>query len=125
MKKIHNKPNLLDYRKNLRNHSTAAEATLWKAIRNKQVDNLKFRRQHSIDNYIVDFYCPEIRLIIELDGASHDNYLAEEKDEKRDQYFLSINCTIIRFENKEVYEILDDIIRAIRKHKEIYLKNKL
>jgi very-short-patch-repair endonuclease len=123
MKNIHNKPNLLEYRKNLRRRSTAAESTLWKTLKNKQVENLKFRRQHSIDNYIVDFYCPEIRLIIELDGASHDNYLAEEKDPIRDKKLEEYDCTILRFENRYVYEFLDDIIDTIRKHKSSFLKN--
>ena len=124
MKKIHNKPNLLEYRKKLRRRSTAAESTLWRTIKNKQVENLKFRRQHSIGNYIVDFYCPEIRLIIELDGASHDNYLSEERDPIRDRKLEEHNCTIIRFENRYVYEFLEEIIEVIREHKLFYLENK-
>ncbi|WP_154202477.1 endonuclease domain-containing protein [Ancylomarina sp. 16SWW S1-10-2] len=122
MKKIHNKPNLIEYRKKLRRRSTAAESTLWKTIKNKQIENLKFRRQHSIGNYIADFYCPEIRLIIELDGASHDNYLSEEKDIVRDRTLEEYNCTIIRFENRYVYEFLEEIIEAIKTHKINYLK---
>ena len=85
MKKIHNHTKLVEYRNKLRRRSTAAESTLWKHINKRQIEGLKFRRQHSILNYIVDFYCPEIRLIIELDGDSHDNYLAEERDVKRDR----------------------------------------
>ncbi|MRT94474.1 DUF559 domain-containing protein [Ancylomarina sp. 16SWW S1-10-2] len=122
MKKIHNKPKLIEYRKKLRRRSTAAESTLWKTIKNKQIENLKFRRQHSIGNYIADFYCPEIRLIIELDGASHDNYLSEEKDIIRDRTLEEYNCTIIRFENRYVYEFLEEIIEAIKTHKINYLK---
>ena len=55
-------------RNSLRNNSTAAESTLWKVLRNKQIEGLRFRRQHSIGPYIMDFYCPEIKLCIELDG---------------------------------------------------------
>lgn len=124
MKKIHNKPTLIENRKKLRKRSTAAESTLWKTIKHKQIDNLKFRRQHSIGNYIVDFYCPEIRLAIELDGASHDNYLAEEKDPIRDEKIEESNITILRFENRYVYEFLEEIIEAIKSHKASYLKNK-
>ncbi len=123
MKKIHNKPKLLEYRKKLRRRSTASESTLWKTIKNKQVENIKFRRQHSIGNYIVDFYCPEIRLIIELDGASHDNYLSEEKDIIRDKTLQEYNCTVLRFENRYVYEFLKEIVKAIKAHKISYLKS--
>ena len=120
MKKIHSQPNLIEYRKKLRRRSTTAESTLWKCINRRQIENLKFRRQHSISNYIVDFYCPEIRLIIELDGASHDNYLSEERDEKRDRILQELNCTILRFENRYVYEFLSEIIGAIKTHKELF-----
>ena len=123
MKKIHNKPIFQEYRKKLRKRSTAAESTLWKTIKNKQIENLKFRRQHSIGNYIVDFYCPEIRLILELDGASHDNYLSEEKDIVRDKALHEYNCTVLRFENRYVYEFLEEIVKAIKAHKISYLKN--
>ena len=123
MKKIHNKPIFQEYRKKLRKRSTAAESTLWKTIKNKQIENLKFRRQHSIGNYIVDFYCPEIRLILELDGASHDNYLLEEQDIVRDKTLHEYNCTVLRFENRYVYEFLEEIIKAIKAHKISYLKS--
>jgi len=125
MKKIHNQTNLIGYRKKLRRRSTAAESTLWKHIKDRQVEDLKFRRQHSISNYIVDFYCPEIRLIIELDGAAHDNYLSEERDEKRDRILQELSCTILRFENRYVYEFLSEIIEAIRTQKALFYSNQL
>jgi len=114
--RVHNKPFYFDYRKKLRNHSTASEATLWKLLKDKNIGGLKFRRQHTIGNYIVDFYCYEIRLIIELDGASHDNYLAEERDLIRDEYLRTLDYTILRFENRYVYEFPDEIISSILNH---------
>ena len=108
-----NKPILKAFRKMLRNKSTASEATLWKMLKNRQVEGLKFRRQSSIGNYIVDFYCPEIKHIIELDGASHDNYLAEEMDAKRDDELREKGYSILRFENRYVYEYSEEIIEEI------------
>ena len=61
---LNNHPRLKNYRKNLRNHSTSAEATLWKYLKAKQVAALKFRRQHSYGPYILDFYCPSLKLAI-------------------------------------------------------------
>ena len=71
MHDIMNKPELKSVRKDLRNMSTSAEATLWKLIKGQQIDGLKFRRQHSVGPYILDFYCPQFRLGIELDGEVH------------------------------------------------------
>ena len=82
-KNIHNRKYLFDFRKYIRNNSTSAEVTLWKSLKRKQVEGLKFRRQHSIENYIVDFYCPTLKLIIELDGEYHNNLVQENKDSLR------------------------------------------
>ena len=70
---INNKKILEPYRKSLRKNLTPAEAFLWRLLKNSQLENRKFRRQHSIGNYILDFYCPKIRLAIELDGDYHNN----------------------------------------------------
>jgi very-short-patch-repair endonuclease len=69
--KIKNIPSLTEKRKALRNNLTSAEATLWLCLKNKQLEGKRFRRQFSIGNYIVDFYCPEQKLAIELDGQGH------------------------------------------------------
>jgi len=90
-------------------------------LKNKQIAGLKFRRQSSIGNYIVDFYCPEIKLIIELDGVSHDNYLAEEKDEKRDAFLTKEGYRILRFENRYVFEFPEEIVGEIIKAKESFV----
>ncbi|MGZ2369265.1 endonuclease domain-containing protein [Ancylomarina sp. YFZ004] len=115
MKRYINKPILKAFRKRLRNRSTASEATLWKMLKNRQVEGLKFRRQSSIGNYIVDFYCPEIKLILELDGSSHDNYLSEELDAKRDKELRDEGYFILRYENHFVYDYPKEIIEGILK----------
>ena len=68
---IKNLDYLKKYRRNLRKKLTPSEAALWSLLKNKQVFDLKFRRQTSIENYIVDFYCPQLKIVIELDGEPH------------------------------------------------------
>ncbi len=113
MVKLYNHAYLKDFRKRLRNHSTSAEATLWKILKNRQVAGLKFRRQHAVGNHILDFYCPEIKLGIELDGEFHASPVAEEKDRERDSFFNSLGIEVLHFENRWVFEYLQDIIEAI------------
>ena len=112
--KIHNRKILQEFRKSLRNNSTPAEVQLWKLLKNKQVAGLKFRRQHSIENYIVDFYCPEIKLAIEMDGQSHASHAKQSLDQERDARINVLGITILRFENKVVFEKPEEIIRQIR-----------
>ena len=84
---MHNKKGLENFRKELRNNGTAAEAFLWRYLSNKKMDGRKFRRQHSINNFIVDFFCPSERLIVELDGSDHLTPNGEEKDAWRTTFF--------------------------------------
>ena len=114
IKPKHNNKHLKDYRKELRNNLTSAEAKLWTLIKNKQLDGRKFRRQHSIDNFIVDFYCPQEKLVIELDGEIHNNILAERKDNERDIKLKNHGITVLRFENKMIFEQQEIVLNAIR-----------
>ena len=101
-----NRSELKAYRKELRNHGTSAEAYLWTMLKCRQVSGYRFRRQFSIGHYILDFYCPELRLAIELDGACHKGFgnMQLEYDRVRDEY-LKNECgvTVLRFENKMVF----------------------
>ena len=78
--KLHNRPRLKAVRRALRNQLTPAEARLWKPLQRGRLQGRKFRRQHSIGPYIVDFYCPRERLGIELEGEAHDSEKAWERD---------------------------------------------
>ena len=89
MQDIMNKPENKSARKNLRNCSTSAEATLWKLIKDKQIDGLKFRRQHSVGSYILDFYCPKLRLDIELDGEVHSTSEAMDYADARARFLIN------------------------------------
>ncbi len=119
MQTIMNIPNVTDNRKELRNHSTLAEATLWKLLKGKQIAGLKFRRQHSVGVYILDFYCPQIKLAIELDGAVHNRQ--QDYDEQRTYYLNKVEgIEVLRFENRTVFEDVERIIREIEERRFSY-----
>ena len=113
---IHNRPYLKTFRKKLRNHSTSAEATLWTYLKNRQLDNRKFRRQHSMGNFIADFYCPEENLVIELDGQGHFCEEGMQADAHKSKYINQLGIKVIRFENKWVFEDIDYVLNEIRTH---------
>lgn len=115
-KNIHNREYLREKRKHLRSNSTSAEATLWNALKGKQLFERKFRRQHSILNYIVDFYCSSEKLIIELDGAVHLDFGQQNYDYERTEKLEQLGYKLIRFENKEVFESLEFVLDEIRNH---------
>jgi very-short-patch-repair endonuclease len=115
-KRIHNLESLEEVRKNLRNSLTPAEAILWKNLQRSQLDGKRFRRQHSVGNYIVDFYCPECRLAVELDGEGHFNSMASQYDVQRTDFLNSLNIRLIRFESRMVFENLEGVLESIRRH---------
>ena len=110
---IKNLPILKDKRRSLRKNLTPAEAFLWSVLQNRKLKNRKFRRQQSIEFFIVDFYCPAERLIIELDGEYHNEPMQAQKDYERDCRLKELGYTVIRFENKEVFEQLDNVLAEI------------
>lgn len=111
---IHNREYLKQKRKDLRNNSTSAEATLWKFLQKSQLDGRKFRKQHSIGNYIVDLYCPAERLVVELDDQYHFEHDGEVRDEIRTKYLESLGIRIVRFENYEVFETVEEVLEKIK-----------
>ncbi len=112
---VHNKKSLLEIRRALRAGSTPAEEALWKEIRNGKLKGLKFKRQHSIGNYIVDFYCASKRLIVELDGQVHNTKDQKEKDEFRDLNLTEMDFRILRFTNDQVLSDIEQVKVAILK----------
>ncbi|MBO5061407.1 MAG: DUF559 domain-containing protein [Prevotella sp.] len=107
-------------RKILRNNSTFFEAILWKVLKAKQVNGLKFRRQHSIGRYILDFYCPSIKLGIELDGNSHYTQSGLDNDEKRTAFLNDNGISIMRFENKIVTNNPGHIVECILEYEKSF-----
>jgi len=94
----------------LRKQSTKAEKILWNELRNRKFNNLKFRRQHPIGEYVVDFYCHEKKLIIEVDGQIHDNNEQKEYDANRQTELENSGYKIVRIKNKD---IIDDVKSAL------------
>ena len=113
MNKIHNHKYLEERRKELRKSLTSAEATLWKYLQRKQLKGRKFRRQHRIENYIVDFYCASENLIVELDGAIHLDFAQQNYDEERTKKLEALGFKINRFENKLIFERLNEVLDEI------------
>ncbi|AEV31676.1 hypothetical protein Oweho_0662 [Owenweeksia hongkongensis DSM 17368] len=111
---LHNRKYLKKYRRDLRSNLTISEARLWKALKGSQLDGRKFRRQHSIANYIVDFYCPSEKLVIEVDGGYHRNESVQIADAKRDAYLNSIGIKVLRVLNESVRSQLGMVLEAIR-----------
>ncbi|MEM9340181.1 MAG: DUF559 domain-containing protein [Bacteroidota bacterium] len=113
---LYNKSELKGFRKKLRNEGTPAEATLWTMLKNKQLEGRKFRRQYSVGNYILDFYCTSERLCVELDGAGHFTSAGFEYDQKRTEFLQSHHIRVIRFENKEVFDHIEAVLEEIKRH---------
>jgi very-short-patch-repair endonuclease len=95
---------------------TDAERLLWSQVRRKQLNNYQFYRQKNLGNYIVDFYCPAGKLIIELDSGQHYTEKGMKKDEIRDHYLDSLGFTVLRFSDREVLKNLEGVIEKIHDH---------
>ena len=107
--KSHYNKKLKPLAKNLRNDSTKGEIILWsEVLRAKQFHGYQFNRQFAMKNYIVDFICRKLKLIIEIDGQYHD--LIYEKDKLRDETLKELGYHVIRFQETEIYTDLDNVI---------------
>jgi very-short-patch-repair endonuclease len=106
----------LTFRRELRNHLTPAEAKLWTYLQKSQLEGRKFRRQHSVGCYILDFYCPAERLAIELDGEVHAHADAQRYDEERDLFLNHFGIYVVRFENKLVFQQTEAVLMQIKSY---------
>jgi very-short-patch-repair endonuclease len=105
------------FRRTLRKNATPAEKMMWQLLRNRLLVGKKFRRQVSIDQYIVDFVCFEHRLVIELDGQGHYALsINEEADMERDVRLKELGFTVIRFENKFVLQQQENVLAEVARH---------
>jgi len=101
-------------RQQLRKNMTPEELKLWQYLRKEQL-GVKFRRQNSIGPYIVDFYSPKIKLVIEVDGTQHYTKTGLEYDEIRENYMKSLKIKTLRFKNKEIRKEIEFVIETIKK----------
>jgi very-short-patch-repair endonuclease len=95
----------------LRKNMTDAERRLWSRIRRKQLKNYQFYRQKTIGNYIVDFYCPAAKIIVEVDGGHHYSGENIKKDEWRDTYLSGLGFTVLRFSDRDIFKNIDGVLQ--------------
>ena len=114
-KRTHNQLQQKELRRKLRTHGTIAEATLWQMLKSRQIEGFKFRRQFGIGPYILDFYCPELRLCIELDGQPHFTPEGYEYDLHRTEYLNRFHgIQVMRFENIDIFCYPENVLSEIR-----------
>lgn len=107
------KPDIFKKAKELRKDMTETEEILWKRLRNRKLNGLKFRRQHPVDIFIADFYCHEKKLIVELDGGIHDTIEQMEYDDGRTFELEEKGFIILRFRNEEVLNEIEQVLEKI------------
>jgi len=100
----------------LRNNMTDAEQLVWSKIRRKQIGEVQFYRQKNIGHYIVDFYCPKGKLIVELDGGQHYENEGMKKDQERDRHLQGLGLTVLRFSDLDVLKNIDGVVQRIQDH---------
>src|SRR2546421_6553267 len=111
--RFHNLPEKKAQRRELRSHLTPEESYLWSFLQHRQLRGCKFRRQHSVGPYILDFYCPAEKLAIELDGSTHDHEAAQDYDARRSAFLKNIGVKTVRFENSKVRKNIEGVLTAI------------
>ena len=118
--KIFNKKKQKRIRKLLRKNLGLPEVILWNHLKNRQMLGYKFRRQYSVDKYVIDFYCPKLKLALELDGSSHDlDESILEYDLKRQKFIEQYGIRFLRINNYDVLYNLDDVLEYIKQ----FIKN--
>lgn len=111
--KIHYQSHLRSHARELRRSMTDAERRLWQAIRQRQIHGVQFFRQRPIGHYIVDFYCPTKKIVIEVDGGQHYEEQGQKSDGKRDVYLTKLGLRVIRFNNREVLANIEGVLEHI------------
>ena len=106
-------PEIEQAARKLRKNPTPAEARLWSALQNKQLEGLRFRCQHPVGNFILDFYCPSCKLVVEVDGAIHSHQT--DYDDSRTAKLTEYDYRVLRFQNEEVMNDLPKVLAEIRR----------
>ncbi len=106
-------PKLKELARKLRNNGTRVEVMLWNRLKKKQVLGQDFHRQKPLGSYIADFYCPEARLVIEVDGRSHLNNGAVVRDREKDEYLKKRDLSVLRLRNEDVLNDIGNVLKRI------------
>jgi very-short-patch-repair endonuclease len=117
--------NLKAFSRKLRNDSTLSEIILWKELRAGKMRGYKFNRQKPLLNYIVDFYCKPLKLVIEVDGVSHDNQISYDRDIRRQEELEKIGLNFLRFDDSDVKKNMSSVLRTIEGYIEDFEKQNL
>jgi very-short-patch-repair endonuclease len=104
---------IFDICRKLRKRQTNAERLLWKHLRKRQLKGLKFRRQHPLGRYIADYYCPEARLVVELNGKMHDHENQQEYDKMRNEIIEVHRIKVLRIKNEEIEQNIGKVLKKI------------
>jgi very-short-patch-repair endonuclease len=110
-------PKIFERARELRKNMTNAEKLLWGKIKKKQVAGLRFRRQHPVNKFIVDFYCHSEQLVIEVDGGIHEHRDQREYDKAREGDLENFGIKVLRFKNKEVENRIEEVVEKIKKQR--------
>jgi very-short-patch-repair endonuclease len=113
MRRLHDLPAYRTVRRRLRTHGTPAEAALWRLLHRGQLYGRRFRRQHGVGPYVLDFYCPAERLAVELDGAVHNAPERQAYDTERERHLAAVSIRVVRFENRAVFEAPEAVLAGI------------
>jgi len=113
MTEAFNKEELKARRRSLRKNMPVAEVILWSKLKNKQILGERFLRQYSVDQYVLDFYCPKLKLAIEIDGDSHFIPGEEEQDKARQDYIEAFGIRFLRFTNDDIYKNIDGVCQVV------------
>ena len=114
----HATPELVARARQLRREGTPAERILWEALRGRQLQGMRFRRQHPIETFILDFYCPQHKLVVEVDGGIHTEPTVRERDEERQRWIEAHGYEFLRFTNEEVLHELPRVLAHIAAKRE-------
>ena len=117
-------PEIFRRAKELRENMTSAEVMLWEKLRLGRLNDLKFRRQHPADKFILDFYCHQFKLGIELDGGIHEDKFQKERDIGRTERLESLGIHLLRFSNEEVLKSTNTVLTKILNEIEVLRKTK-
>ena len=115
---LYNDPARKSERRRLRKNSTDAEVRLWSIVRDRRMAGLKFFRQYSVGPYVLDFYCTECRLAVEVDGGQHAEAHGLQRDAERDRYLSDLGIRVIRFWNSDVLQNIEGVEGRIREEVE-------
>jgi very-short-patch-repair endonuclease len=113
MKFLHNSPGLKNNRRELRHNQTDTEKAFWSKVRSRQFHGMRFLRQYSVGPYILDFYCPELRIAVELDGGQHNEEGGKAHDAVRSEFLLAQDINVMRFWNHDVLQNMQGVFNRM------------